>query len=582
MRVTRDGSVPTASRTPRHMNTYSGFRVTLACVLLIGTVACSGETTTPTATTPSTLPVAVVSPIGTQSATAGVAYAFDPTRNNTTFSDPRKTGLTYAVTFSPALSGLSATAGQIAGVPLVPGTITVTITANDISGRSAALTFAIEVQRALPIVMTSANAPQAATVGQLFTYDATRNGATFVSGSGAALTYTVSFAPSANGLAAAQGRISGVPTQTSVITATIVATDASSNVASNTFSIVMFGSDLVAPVLPTTSYVYSELPAHYRLPGGPGGMLLATDNTPAGNTITDAGATLGRVLFYDRRMSANDRVSCASCHRQEFAFSDTARLSRGLAGGFTDRHSMGLANARFYQRGRFFWDERAATLEAQVLQPIQDGTEMGMTLPNLVTKLSVSSYYAPLFLAAFGTPDITTDRVSRSLAQFVRSMVSGTSRFDQAFAGGPMPNFPAVFTADELAGQNLFMGPTGCARCHGTLAFISNDIHNTGLDATITDVGAGGGRFKAPSLKSIAARAPYMHDGRFATLEQVVDFYNVGVQNNPNLDPLLRGPGGQPRRLNLSAAQRGQLVAFLRTLTDDAFLVNPKFGNPFR
>ena len=527
----------------------------------------------------------MVSPIGTQTATAGVAYAFDPTRNNTTFSDPRNTGLTYAVTFSPALCGLSVTAGQIAGVPLVPGTITVTITASDISGRSAAHTFAIVVQSAAPIVMTSANAPQAATVGQLFTYDATRNGATFVSGSGAALTYTVSFAPSANGLAAAQGRISGVPTQTSVITATIVATDASSNVASNTFSIVMFGSDLVAPVLPTTSYAYSDatspLPAHYRLPGGPGGMVLATDNTPAGNIITDAGATLGRVLFYDRRVSANDQVSCASCHRQQFAFGDTSRLSHGFAGGLTGRHSMGLANARFYQRGRFFWDERAATLEAQVLQPIQDGTEMGMTLPNLVTKLSVSSYYAPLFLAAFGTPDITTDRVSRSLAQFVRSMVSGTSRFDQAFAGGPVPNFPAVFTADELAGQNLFNGPAGCARCHGTPAFISNDIHNTGLDATITDAGAGGGRFKAPSLKSIAVRAPYMHDGRFATLEQVVDFYNAGVQNNPNLDPRLRVPGGQPLRLNLSAAQRGQLVAFMRTLTDDAFLVNPKFGNPF-
>jgi cytochrome c peroxidase len=422
-------------------------------------------------------------------------------------------------------------------------------------------------------------------VGQAFTYDAAGNGTTFTSGSGATLTYAVVFSPSANGLASQQGRISGVPTQTGIVTATIVATDASGNVASNAFPIVMFASDLFAPVLPQPSFAYSDasspLPIHYTVPGGPGGTVLGADNTPVGNAITNAGATLGRVLFYDRRLSANDQVACASCHRQEFAFSDTARLSRGFAGGLTGRHSMGLANARFYQRGRFFWDERAASLEAQVLQPIQDATEMGMTLPTLVTKLSVSPYYAPLFQAAFGTAEITSDRVARALAQFVRSMVSATSRFDQAFNGGPTPNFPAVFTADELAGQALFNGPAGCARCHGTAAFISDDIHNTGLDGTITDVGAGGGRFKAPSLKNIAVRAPYMHDGRFTTLEQVVDFYNAGVQNNPNLDPRLRGPGGQPLRLNLSAVQRAQLVEFLRTTTDDAFRVNPKFSSPF-
>ena len=242
---------------------------------------------------------------------------------------------------------------------------------------------------------------------------------------------------------------------------------------------------------------------------------------------------------------------------------------------------MGLANARFYQRGRFFWDERAATLEAQVLQPIQDATEMGMTLPNMLTKLSVSSYYPTLFQAAFGTTEITTDRVSRALAQFVRSLVSATSRFDQAFGGGATPNFASVFSADELAGQAVFNGQGACARCHATSAFVSDDIHNTGLDATITDVGGGSGRFKAPSLKNVAARPPYMHDGRFRSLEQVVDFYNTGVQNNPNLDNRLRAPGGQPQRLNLSTTQRAQLVAFLGTLTDGGFMVNAKFGNPF-
>ena len=241
---------------------------------------------------------------------------------------------------------------------------------------------------------------------------------------------------------------------------------------------------------------------------------------------------------------------------------------------------MGLANARFYQRGRFFWDERAATLEAQVLQPIQDPVEMGMSLPNLLIKLNATPYYASLFQAAFGTAEITTDRVARALAQFVRSMVSGTSTFDRAFTG-PTANFAAVFTADELAGQQLFNGQAACARCHGTVAFVGDAARNTGLDATIIDVGAGNGTFKSPSLKNIAVRAPYMHDGRFRTLEQVVDFYNTGVQGNPGLDQRLRGPGGAVTRLGLNNTQRAQLVAFLRTLTDSTFLNNPKFASPF-
>ncbi|MBL0170752.1 MAG: hypothetical protein IPP90_08490 [Gemmatimonadaceae bacterium] len=439
----------------------------------------------------------MVAPVTTQTATAGVAYSFDPTRNNTTFSDPRNTGLTYSVSFAPSTSGLSYSSGRIVGTPVAPGAITVTVTATDASGRGTTLTFTIVVQSAAPIVLASVNTAQGATVGQSFTYDATKSGTAFISGSGVTMSYAVSFAPSSSGLSASQGLITGIPTQPGIVTVTVVATDASGNVASNAFPIVMFSGDLVAPVLPLTSFNYSDatapLPVHYTAPGGPGGTVIATDNTPVTNLTTNAGATLGRVLFYDRRVSANDRVSCASCHQQQFAFSDTARLSRGFAGGLTGRHSMGLANARFYQRGRFFWDERAATLEAQVLQPIQDGTEMGMTLTNLVTKLSVSSYYPALFQAAFGSTEITSDRVSRALAQFVRSIVSGTSKFDQAFNGGAVANFAAVFTPDELAGQAIFNGQGGCARCHGTAAFVSDDIHNTGLDATITDAGAGGG-----------------------------------------------------------------------------------------
>jgi cytochrome c peroxidase len=346
---------------------------------------------------------------------------------------------------------------------------------------------------------------------------------------------------------------------------------------------------LPAPMLPAVSFPYADnrvaIPAHIRQmpPGAPAG-LIPGDNTPAGNPITDAGATLGRVLFYDRRLSVNDRVSCASCHQQRFGFSDTARVSRGFAGALTARHSMALAYARVYPNGRFFWDERAPTLEAQVLLPIQDPGEMGLTLDALLTKLRATPYYAPLFTAAFGTPEISTERVSRALAQFVRALLPTASRFDRAFvAGTAVPNFAAVFTPEEQVGEQLYRGRAGCARCHGQAAQVMVAPANNGLDATPTDAGAGQGRFKAPSLRNIAVRPPYMHDGRFRTLEEVVAFYDSGVQAGPATDPrLLRaGPGSPPAQLGLSAAERAALVAFLRTLTDESFLADPRFADPF-
>lgn len=307
--------------------------------------------------------------------------------------------------------------------------------------------------------------------------------------------------------------------------------------------------------------------------GGRGGFGRALDNTPVSNAVTDAGATLGRVLFYDRQLSANDRISCSSCHVQAFGFADTARLSHGFAGGLTKRHSMALANARFYANGKFFWDERAGTLEAQVLMPVQDKVEMGMTLPALETKLAASSFYAPLFQAAFGSPEVTSDRVSRALAQFVRSLVSSEARFDR----GP----DVSMNAQEREGLRLFNGQAGCARCHVGPALASDGTHNTGLDATIADTGAGRGRFKAPSLRNVAVRAPYMHDGRFTTLMQVVEHYNGGVKDNPALDQRLRGRGPSPRPLGLSSSQKEALVAYMQTLTDTTFLHAARFADPF-
>ncbi|HEU5235335.1 MAG TPA: cytochrome c peroxidase [Terriglobales bacterium] len=329
-------------------------------------------------------------------------------------------------------------------------------------------------------------------------------------------------------------------------------------------------------------YAVTNLPPHYKDPNSPAGNLAGTDNTPATNPITNAGATLGRVLFYDRLLSANNTTSCGSCHQQQLGFGDINQLSVGFQGGLTKRRSMTLSNAKYYQRGHFFSDERAATLEDQVLQPIQDPIEMGNSLSTLIPKMAQTTYYPGLFQAAFGTPDITPDRMSFALAQFIRSMVSYQSKFDQAFAAGTNgnPNFAAVFTASEQHGQALFTS-LGCAQCHTTGGHVSDTIHNIGLDLVTQDAGAGSGKFKAPSLRNVGARIWFMHDGRFGALQQVIDFYNNGVQDNPDLDPLLRNSDGTVRRLNLSFSDEQDLVNFLNTLTDNTFLNDPKFADVF-
>jgi len=321
--------------------------------------------------------------------------------------------------------------------------------------------------------------------------------------------------------------------------------------------------------------------------------ILAQDNMPASNVTTDAGATLGRVLFYDKRLSTNLNISCSSCHQQGHGFSDPRRFSTGFNGGLTGRNSMGLSNARWYQRRHFFWDERAATLEDQVLQPIQNAVEMGMTLDALTNRLAAEPYYTKLFTKTFGTPAVTSDRISAALAQFVRSIISTRSKYDTGLGRG-FTNF----TAQEDLGRRIFLGQVGnatCAACHGTDNFVPGPaINNNGLEFPYVDRGLGGitglagdnGKFKVPSLRNIELTAPYMHDGRFATLDEVVEFYNSGVVDNPNLSAPLRnppGPGQSPgaRRLNLTAAQKAALVAFLKTLTDPTLATSERFSDPF-
>lgn len=340
--------------------------------------------------------------------------------------------------------------------------------------------------------------------------------------------------------------------------------------------------------LPATNFNYANinLPNYFL-----DNQLQQEDNTPANNPITDNGATLGRVLFYDKKLSANNTVSCASCHSQENGFSDPVAFSVGFEGGLTGRNSMGLANAKYYANGHFFWDERASTLEEQVLMPIQDGVEMGLTLTELVTKVSAEDYYKVLFRRTFGDENVTSERISLALSQFVRSMVSYESKYDEGMAitGNPNAQFPN-FTASENLGKNLFFSNrTRCADCHITNAFVGDEARNNGLDAILTDLGLAGvtgnnndrGEFKTGSLRNIELTGPYMHDGRFATLGEVIDHYDTGVQNSADLDNRLRVGGGQVRRLNLNAAERQGLIDFLITLTDNNFITDEKYSDPF-
>ena len=431
--------------------------------------------------------------------------------------------------------------------------------------------------------VVGANATIAATVGAVLFYDATRGGSTFSSATGATLTYSLAFEGPANGLAASGGTITGTPTAAGITFATITATDQLGRSARDRFAIVSFESGLPVPTLPSPTLRYDDaevgLPAHFRAAvGGP--SVLSMDNTPSTNPITDAGATLGRVLFYDMRLSASDGVSCGSCHHQSLGFADALVFSVGLTGALTPRHATGMANARFYKRGRFFWDERAATLEDQVLDPIQNGREMGMSLDALAIKLSVTPYYPQLFNAAFGSPGITRDRVARALAQFTRAMVSGDSRYDRAFDANGVANLASTLTPQEIDGERVFR-QSGCGSCHTTLAQVGDAPHNNGLDAAPIDTGVGGGTFKTPSLRNVAVRPRFMHDGRFATLDEVVAFYDSGIQDSPRLDPLLRAADGTPKRLGLTSAERDALVAFLGALTDSSFLTSSRFSNPF-
>jgi cytochrome c peroxidase len=306
---------------------------------------------------------------------------------------------------------------------------------------------------------------------------------------------------------------------------------------------------------------------------------------PSDNSLTVEGVELGRRLFYDKILSGNGQMSCASCHRPERAFSDGPNQFTTVGGSIETRNTPSIMNIAW--ANRLFWDGRATSpaIENQALSPVVNPNEMnGGTWLQVVGRLQHSPEYPGLFYHAFGSDQIDSNMVVKAIAQFERILISGNSRMDKYSMG------QISLSADELAGRDLFMTETGnCFHCHGNPynpLWTANDFFDNGLDAVYTDLGYGAttgsvydnGKFKAPTLRNLVFTAPYMHDGRFATLEDVIEQYSTGVKHSANLDANMYrvDQGGA----NFTQQQKNQLIAFLKTLTDSSFVVNPAYQAP--
>jgi cytochrome c peroxidase len=305
----------------------------------------------------------------------------------------------------------------------------------------------------------------------------------------------------------------------------------------------------------------------------------------ADNPLTEQGVALGKKLFFDPILSSDRTQSCASCHHQPDGFTDRKNaLSRGVLGQLGTRNSMPLFNLLLHNNG-FFWDGRSVKLREQALIPIQDHLEMNENLPNVVSKLNDVRTYRLMFDAAFGDKEITPERIGLALEQYMYSLVSGDSKFDRVQRGLD------TFSISEKKGQILFntefnpaSGIKGadCFHCHGDINFTNNEYLNNGLDSVFTDKGramvtgraSDEGKFKVPSLRNVEVTGPYMHDGRFKTLEEVVEHYNSGIRFSSTLDPNMHTIR---QGLQLTASEKRDLINFMKTLTDQTYLNNPKY-----
>jgi len=312
------------------------------------------------------------------------------------------------------------------------------------------------------------------------------------------------------------------------------------------------------------------------------------------NELTVQGVRLGRMLFYEKRMSKDGSMSCASCHRQEHAFTDTSQFSKGVRGQVGKRQAMAVFNMA-WNSNEFFWDGRAHLLRDQSLMPIEDPLEMDESLENVIAKLQADQAYQDQFMRAFGSTEITKEKMALAMEQFMNSIVSVDSKYDRYLRGA------VALDSNEERGRVLFfaeynpsfpqLSGADCQHCHSGKNFENNRYLNNGLDTDgdMDDMGrmkvtknpADKGKFKVTSLRNVEVTAPYMHDGRFKTLEEVVDHYNTGLKNSSTLDPTLIYPlnnGG----LQLTEEDKRDLVAFLKTLTDEVLLTNPEYSDPFK
>lgn len=315
-------------------------------------------------------------------------------------------------------------------------------------------------------------------------------------------------------------------------------------------------------------------------------------------------ATLGRVLFYDEALSATGDVSCASCHQQENAFADAKALSEGVNNAVTTRNSLALGSvvsfAAYYGNSTFggsgvpfMWDNRFGTAAEQAIDAFTNPEEMGLSHGELISIVQEKDYYAPLFRRAFGSEDVNEDRILAAVAEFVDGLGTFHSDFDIAAEKANIEtnfnvDFPD-FTAAQNRGKELYLD--NCASCHS--ASFGRPIlnaANNGLDMHYIDEGIGGDTgnsferylFKVPTLRNIALTAPYMHDGRFASLEDVIEFYSDNIADHPRLDNLLRDTQGNPKRLNLSDSDKLALIDFLETLTDNKYTSEERYSDPFK
>lgn len=305
---------------------------------------------------------------------------------------------------------------------------------------------------------------------------------------------------------------------------------------------------------------------------------------PNDNPQTVEGVALGKKLFFDTILSADGTQSCFSCHSPENAFTDNTATSNGVDGNFGTRNSMPLFNLAWNYNERFTWDGKELSLERQALEPVQNPIELHSNWDDVVDRLQLHSAYPKLFQKAFNTNTITKALVAKAIAQFERTLISANSKFDKYTLG------ETSLTVQELNGLDLFLREDkgDCFHCHGSPnnpLWTDNAFHNNGLDATFTDLGLGGvtgdpndnGKFRTPSLRNLAFTAPYMHDGRFATIDAVINHYSEGLQNSTTIDPLMKkvDEGG----VQLTLQEKADLKAFLLTLTDTSFTTNPNFQN---